>query len=58
MRYGYDMATAARTTVNVMAVDAFRRVAELGAALGRPAAEVAAAAVPGHDADRGDQRCA
>ena len=38
MRYGYDMATAARTTVNVMAVDAFDRVAQLGAALGRPTA--------------------
>ncbi len=41
MRYGYDMATAARTTVNVMAVDALDRTAQLGAALGRPAPEVA-----------------
>ncbi len=41
MRYGYDMATAARTTVNVMAVDALDRTANAGAALGRPASELA-----------------
>jgi alpha-L-rhamnosidase len=39
-RFGYDMATAARTTVNLLAVDDFRAVADLGEALGRPAAEV------------------
>ena len=41
MRYGYDMTTAARTTLNALAADDFRRVAELGRALGRPAGEVA-----------------
>jgi len=40
MRYGYDMNTAARTTLNVMAANAFRRVAAMAQALGRPAAEV------------------
>jgi len=39
MRYGYDMTTAARTTINVLAVDDFRRVAAMAAALGKPAAE-------------------
>ncbi len=38
-RYGYDMATAARTTENILAVDVFRRVAQMARALGRPAAE-------------------
>ena len=33
MRYGYDMATVARTTENVLAVDVFRSVAAMGAAL-------------------------
>ena len=36
-RYGYDMATAARTTMNILAVDVFRRVSELAGALGRGA---------------------
>ena len=36
MRYGYDMNTAARTTINVLAVDDFRRVAAMAQALGRP----------------------
>lgn len=39
MRYGYDMATVARTTENIQAVDVFRRVADLAHALGRPATE-------------------
>jgi alpha-L-rhamnosidase len=39
MRYGYDMNTAARTTLNAMAVDDFRRVAAMAEALGKPAAE-------------------
>jgi alpha-L-rhamnosidase len=34
MRFGYDMATAARTTVNMLAVDAFRRTADVAKALG------------------------
>ncbi len=41
MRYGYDMSTAARTTVNMLAVDVFRRTAQAAAALHRPAAEEA-----------------
>ena len=40
MRFGYDMNTAARTTLNMQAVDTFRRVAEIAKALGRPAAEI------------------
>ena len=40
MRYGYDMATVARTTENILAVDVFDRVADLARALGHPAAEV------------------
>jgi alpha-L-rhamnosidase len=39
MRYGYDMNTAARTTLNVLAVDDFRRVATMAQALGKPATE-------------------
>jgi alpha-L-rhamnosidase len=39
MRYGYDMTTTARTTVNVLAVDAFNRAGQMAEALGRPAAE-------------------
>jgi alpha-L-rhamnosidase len=35
MRYGYDMNTAARTTLNVMAVEDFRRAAVLAQALGK-----------------------
>jgi alpha-L-rhamnosidase len=38
-RYGYDMATAARTTENILAVDVFRDVADMARALGRPAQE-------------------
>lgn len=34
MRYGYDMKTAARTTVNILAVDVFRRVVAMAPALG------------------------
>jgi alpha-L-rhamnosidase len=34
MRYGYDMNTAARTTLNVMAVEDFRRAALMAQALG------------------------
>ena len=41
MRYGYDMATTARTTENAMAVDAFTRAGQLGAMIGAPAADVA-----------------
>lgn len=36
MRYGYDMATVARTTENIQAVDVFARVADMARALGRP----------------------
>ncbi|MCU1464721.1 MAG: alpha-L-rhamnosidase domain protein [Actinomycetia bacterium] len=39
MRYGYDMNTAARTTLNVMAVEDFRRAALMAQALGKPSAE-------------------
>jgi alpha-L-rhamnosidase len=39
MRYGYDMNTAARTTLNMMAVEDFRRAALMAQALGRPSAE-------------------
>lgn len=38
-RYGYDMTTAARTTVNVLGVEVLRSVGRLATALGRPAAE-------------------
>ncbi len=34
MRYGYDMATAARTTVNALAVQAYDRVSRMADALG------------------------
>ncbi|MEQ4207409.1 family 78 glycoside hydrolase catalytic domain [Actinopolymorpha sp. B9G3] len=40
-RFGYDMATAARTTVNAQGVGVLRDVAYLGRVLGRPEAEVA-----------------
>ncbi|HEY2428987.1 MAG TPA: family 78 glycoside hydrolase catalytic domain, partial [Acidimicrobiales bacterium] len=40
-RYGYDMATAARTTVNELAVDVFDRAGNVAAALGRPTPELA-----------------
>ncbi len=39
MRYGYDMATAARTTENLLAVNVFTRVADLAKALDRPRSE-------------------
>ncbi|MDQ1521325.1 MAG: alpha-L-rhamnosidase, partial [Actinomycetota bacterium] len=39
MRYGYDMQTAARTMMNVLAVVDFRRVAAMAEALGRPDVE-------------------
>jgi alpha-L-rhamnosidase len=42
MRYGYDVGTAARTTENILAVDVFRRVGQMAAALDRPPAESAA----------------
>ncbi len=38
-RYGYDMKTTVRTTVNVLAVDVMRNAAAAAAALGRPAGE-------------------
>jgi len=41
MRYGYDMKTAARTMMNVLAVDDFQRVAAMGRALGKPSSEIA-----------------
>jgi alpha-L-rhamnosidase len=40
MRYGYDMSTSARTTLNVLAVDDFRRVAAMAQALAKPASEI------------------
>ena len=39
-RFGYDMNTAARTTVNILAVDVMRSMAAIATALGRPAGEV------------------
>ncbi|WP_433727163.1 family 78 glycoside hydrolase catalytic domain [Actinoplanes sp. CA-051413] len=39
-RYGYDTATAARTTVNILAVDVLRSTARQAQALGRPRAEI------------------
>ncbi|ADB30448.1 alpha-L-rhamnosidase domain protein [Kribbella flavida DSM 17836] len=45
-RFGYDMDTAARTTINVQGYDVLRRTADLAAALGRPAAEISAYGVP------------
>jgi len=38
-RYGYDTSTAARTTVNILAVNALRSTARQADALGRPSAE-------------------
>ncbi len=38
MRYGYDMSTVARTTVNALAVNAYDRVAEMAAIRGDTAA--------------------
>ena len=40
-RFGYDMATAARTTVNAQAYDVLRITANLADLLGRPAGEAA-----------------
>jgi alpha-L-rhamnosidase len=40
MRYGYDIGTAARTTINALAVNALHRVRQAGELLGRPAAEL------------------
>jgi alpha-L-rhamnosidase len=39
-RFGYDMSTAARTTVNALGVDALRKVGLIARAIGRPDAEV------------------
>lgn len=41
MRFGYDMSTAARTTVNALSVRLFDRLASMAAELERPAAESA-----------------
>jgi alpha-L-rhamnosidase len=41
MRYGYDVATSARTTENLLAYDVFRRVGAMARVLGRPADEAA-----------------
>ena len=41
-RFGYDMTTAARTTVNALGVDVLRKVALIGEELARPAEELAA----------------
>jgi alpha-L-rhamnosidase len=38
-RFGYDTATVARTTVNILGVDVFRRVADAARVLDRPAGE-------------------
>jgi len=38
-RFSYDMTTAVRTTVNILAVDAMRSMAAIATALGRPATE-------------------
>lgn len=39
-RFGYDMNTTARTTVNALAVDVLRNTAAIGTVLGRPTAEI------------------
>jgi alpha-L-rhamnosidase len=39
-RFGYDMNTTARATVNILAVDVMRSMAAIAAALGRAASEV------------------
>ena len=39
-RFGYDMNTAARTTVNILAVDVMRSMAAIASALGRAVSEV------------------
>jgi alpha-L-rhamnosidase len=48
-RYGYDTATAARTTVNILAVDVLRSTADEAAVLGEPQAGIDALRA---DADR------
>jgi alpha-L-rhamnosidase len=40
MRYGYDVGTAARTTLNVLGVEVFSDAAAIAGAIGRPTAEV------------------
>ncbi len=40
MRYGYDMTTAARTMMNVLAVDDFERAAAMARALDRPQRDI------------------
>jgi alpha-L-rhamnosidase len=40
MRYGYDKTSKALTTVNILAIDVFRAVAEAGRVLHRPASEL------------------
>ncbi|WP_406104651.1 family 78 glycoside hydrolase catalytic domain [Micromonospora globbae] len=47
-RFGYDMSSAARTTINAQGVDVLRTTARMAEALGRPAAE--AATYDGHAA--------
>jgi len=44
MRYGYDMATTARTTVNILAINAFNRAGQIATVLGDPAGAAAQAA--------------
>jgi alpha-L-rhamnosidase len=39
-RFGYDMNTAARTTVNILAVDVMRSMAAISTALGRASSEI------------------
>lgn len=39
-RFGYDMSTAARTTVNALAVEVLRRAADMAEVLGEPAADL------------------
>ncbi len=39
-RFGYDTNTTARTTVNILAVDVMRNMANIATALGRPSSEV------------------
>ncbi|MFI1093861.1 family 78 glycoside hydrolase catalytic domain [Streptomyces sp. NPDC020917] len=39
-RYGYDTATTARTTVNILAVDVLRSTAKQAEVIGRPQAEI------------------
>jgi alpha-L-rhamnosidase len=39
MRYGYDMTVSARTSINILAVEALRSTATAATALGKPASE-------------------